>query len=40
MSLIRRLFTALRAPRVRYEDEVLFAGWVNLPPGWNQSVRA
>ena len=40
MSLIRRLFTALRAPRVRYEDEVLFAGWVHLPQDWDQSVNA
>ena len=40
MSLIRRLFTTFRPQRARYGDEVLFAGWVNLPPDWNQSVRA
>jgi hypothetical protein len=31
MSLIRRLLTTLRPPRARYADEVLFAGWVQLP---------
>ena len=40
MSFLRRLFTALRPLRERYDDEVLLAGWVYLPPDWNQSVRA
>jgi len=31
MSLIRRLLANFRAPRARYEDEVLFAGWVQVP---------
>jgi len=31
MSLLRRLFASLRPPRARYEDEVLFAGWIELP---------
>ncbi len=31
MSLIRRLFATLRQPQARYADEVLFAGWVELP---------
>jgi hypothetical protein len=42
MSLIRRLLTSLRPPRARYEDEVLFAGWVQLPASFrarNQSAR-
>jgi hypothetical protein len=31
MSLIRRLLTTLRPARARYGDEVLLAGWVQLP---------
>jgi hypothetical protein len=31
MSLIRRLFTILRPPRARYGDDVLLAGWVQVP---------
>jgi hypothetical protein len=31
MSLIRRLLTTLRPPRARYGDDVLLAGWVQLP---------
>jgi len=38
MSLIRRLFATLRAPRARYEDEVLFAGWVQLPGGFREII--
>jgi hypothetical protein len=34
MSLIRRIFGILRRPRDRYGDEVLFAGWVQLPRDW------
>jgi len=34
MSLIRRLLTILRAPRARYGDDVLLAGWVQLPPAF------
>ena len=40
MSLLRRLLATFRPPRVSYEDEVLFAGWVHLPKDWNQSVNA
>lgn len=31
MSFIRRIIVTLRRPRTRYADEVLFAGWVQLP---------
>ena len=31
MGFIRRIFVTLRRPRARYGDEVLFAGWVQLP---------
>jgi len=31
MSFIRRLLTKLRPPRARYGEEVLLAGWVQLP---------
>jgi hypothetical protein len=39
MSLLRRLFTTLRPSRPRYEDEVLFAGWVALPGAFRPSYR-
>ena len=38
MRLIRRLLTTLRAPRLRYEDEVLFAGWVELPASFREII--
>jgi len=31
MSFIRRLLATLRPPRARYGEDVLFAGWVQLP---------
>ena len=31
MSFLRRLIVALRPPRARYGEEVLLAGWVQLP---------
>jgi hypothetical protein len=39
MSLIRRLLTTLRPPKARYEDEVLFAGWVALPVFFRPTYR-
>jgi hypothetical protein len=39
MSLLRRLLTSLRPPRLRYEDEVLFAGWVELPVSFREIIR-
>jgi hypothetical protein len=31
MSFIQRILATLRRPRARYGEEVLFAGWVQLP---------
>jgi len=39
MSLLRRLFTSLRPSRPQYGDEVLFAGWVELPEVFRPSYR-
>jgi hypothetical protein len=36
MRFIRRLLSTLRAPRPSYADEVLFAGWVELPPAFRE----
>jgi len=38
MRLIRRFLTTLRPPRLRYEDEVLFAGWVELPASFREII--
>jgi hypothetical protein len=39
MNLLRRLFTTLRPSLPRYEDEVLFAGWVELPRVFRPTYR-
>jgi hypothetical protein len=39
MKLIRRLLNALRRPPARYADDVLFAGWVELPEPLRPSPR-
>lgn len=39
MSLIRRILAAIRAPRARYGEEVLFAGWVQLPKAIREIIR-
>ena len=31
MNFIRRMLATLRPPRARYGEEVLLAGWVQLP---------
>jgi hypothetical protein len=31
MSFLRRIFATFRRPKARYGEEVLFAGWVQLP---------
>ena len=31
MSFIRRIFAILRRPKARYGEDVLFAGWVDIP---------
>ena len=38
MSLLRRLLTSFRPPRLRYEDEVLFSGWVELPASFREII--
>jgi len=39
MSFIRRLLVIFRRPRARYGDEVLFAGWVELPWPIREIIR-
>ena len=39
MSLLRRILVALRPARARYGDEVLLAGWVQLPKAIRQAFR-
>ena len=39
MSLIRRILATIRAPRERYGEEVLFAGWVQLPKAIREIIR-
>ncbi len=38
MSFIRRIFAFLRRPPARYGQEVLFAGWVELPKGFREII--
>jgi hypothetical protein len=42
MKLIRRILATLRSPRParpRYGEEVLFAGWVQLPRAFREIIR-
>jgi len=39
MSFIRRILATLRRPRARYGEEVLFAGWVQLPRSIREIMR-
>jgi hypothetical protein len=39
MSLLRRLFATFRRPKARYGEEVLFAGWVQLPKAIREIIR-
>jgi hypothetical protein len=39
MSFIRRILVSLRRPRARYGEEVLFAGWVQLPKAIREIIR-
>jgi len=39
MSFIRRILATLRPPRARYGEEVLFAGWVQLPKSILEKIR-
>ena len=39
MSLIRRILARLRPPQARYGEEVLLAGWVQLPKAIREIIR-
>jgi hypothetical protein len=39
MRFIRRLLVIFRRPRDRYGEEVLFAGWVQLPKAIREIIR-
>jgi hypothetical protein len=39
MSFIRRILVSLRRPRARYGEEVLLAGWVQLPKAIREIIR-
>ena len=39
MSFIRRILAILRRPPARYGEEVLFAGWVQLPQAIREIIR-
>ena len=39
MSFIRRILVKLRRPRARYGEDVLFAGWVQLPKAIREIIR-
>jgi hypothetical protein len=39
MSLLRRILATLRPARARYGEEVLFAGWVQLPKLLRATLR-
>ncbi len=39
MKFLRRIFVTLRRPRARYGEEVLFAGWVQLPKAIREIIR-
>ncbi len=39
MNFLRRLLAILRPPRARYGEEVLLAGWVQLPAAIREIIR-
>ena len=39
MSFLRRILASFRRPRARYGDDVLFAGWVQLPKAIREIIR-
>jgi hypothetical protein len=39
MNFLRRILVKLRRPRARYGEEVLFAGWVQLPRAIREIIR-